>query len=59
LKAAIESFDAISIKKSSDNLRKYIHIADIGATIDDILKCVLKGDDDKALSLIASIFPNP
>ena len=55
LKEAIESFDSSSIKICADNLQKFSHAAGIGGTIDDILRCVLIGDDVKALSLIDPI----
>ena len=55
LKKAIDSFDSIAIKKSADNLRQFIRVADIGATIDNILQYVLIGDDDKAITLIEAI----
>jgi len=55
LKEAIDSFDSVSIKKSTDSLRKFTHVADIGVTIDNILQYVLIGDDDKAISLIISM----
>jgi len=55
LKEALESFDSNSAKKCADNLRKFTHVAGIGVMIDDILRYVLIGDDDKAISLIISI----
>jgi len=55
LKEAIDSCDSISIKRSTDRLRKFTHVSNIGVTIDDILQHVLIGDDEKAISLIMSI----
>ena len=55
LRKNIDSFNSQAIKESSDNLRKYIHISNIGAKIDDVLQCVLIGDDDKAIQAIDSI----
>jgi len=55
LKEAIDSFDSESIKECTDTLHKLTHVPDIGVMIDDILRHVLIGDDEKVTSLIASI----
>ena len=55
LKKAVDSFDSNSIKECTDYLQKLTHIPEIGIVIDDILRHVLIGDDEKVISLIASI----
>jgi len=52
LKGAIDSFDSSLIKDSADNLRIYARTADPGVALDNILQCVLRGDDEKAILMI-------
>jgi len=52
LKGAIDSFDSALIKDSADNLRIYTRTADLGVALDNILQCVLIGDDEKAIAMI-------
>jgi len=54
LKEAVKLFDSAAIKKCADNVRMFADVASNGVTIDEILRYVLIGDDDKVISLIAS-----
>ena len=52
LKDALDSFDSSLIKASADNLRLYTHAANFGGALDNILQCVLSGDDEKSVLMI-------
>ena len=55
LKDALASYDSAQIRTSADYLRKFIHAADLGEVIDNVLQSILIGDDDNAILLIDSI----
>jgi CheY-like chemotaxis protein/HPt (histidine-containing phosphotransfer) domain-containing protein len=55
LKDAILKFDSASIKKASDILHKQAKGTDIEATVENISKSILNGDDDTTISLIDSL----
>ena len=55
LKAAVVSFDAAAIKEAEIDMQKYVGDAVVGATVEEILKNMLMGDDEMVVELIDSL----
>jgi len=55
LQTALDKFDYTNIEKGIDILHKYANDAVVGKKIEELLRYILTGNDDKAIVLIESI----